>query len=62
MKRIHGLKHICQELVGCRYEPTIGFSSLTDIDYDIELDLDDPEAPEMKEPEQPKKEQDKETG
>jgi len=38
------------------YEPTIGFSNLTDISYDIELDLNDPEAPEIKEPEKPKPE------
>jgi len=39
------------------YEPTIGFSSLTDIEYDIELNLDDTLTPEVKKPEQPKKEQ-----
>jgi len=39
------------------YEPTIGFSSLTDIEYDIELSLDDTLTPEVKKPEQPKKEQ-----
>ena len=35
------------------FEPTIGFSNLTDIDYDIELDGNDPQAPEMNEQEQP---------
>ena len=44
------------------YEPTIGFSGLTDIENDIELSLNDPEMPEVKEPEQPKKEQAEETG
>jgi len=39
------------------YEPTIGFSSLTDIEYDIELNLDDTLTPEVKKTEQPKKEQ-----
>ncbi|MEK5037015.1 DUF4129 domain-containing transglutaminase family protein [Sporosarcina sp. FSL K6-3457] len=39
------------------FEPTIGFNGLTDIDYDLELDLTNPESPEMKEPEQPKQEQ-----
>jgi hypothetical protein len=39
------------------YEPTIGFSNLTDIEYDIEMDRNDPEAPVIKEPEKPKKEQ-----
>ncbi|KAA0941683.1 transglutaminase domain-containing protein [Sporosarcina sp. ANT_H38] len=39
------------------YEPTIGFSGLTDVEYDIELDLNDSEEPEVKEPEQPEKEQ-----
>ena len=39
------------------YEPTIGFSSLTDIEYDIELNLDDTLTPEVKKPVQPKKEQ-----
>jgi transglutaminase-like putative cysteine protease len=39
------------------YEPTIGFSNLTDIEYDIESNLDDPKAPEVKKPEKPKKEQ-----
>ena len=39
------------------YEPTIGFNNLTDIEYDIELNLSDPKAPEVKEPERPKKEQ-----
>lgn len=39
------------------YEPTIGFNSLTDIEYDIEVNLDDTLTPEVKKPEQPKKEQ-----
>ena len=39
------------------YEPTIGFSNLTDIEYDIEMDSNDPEVPEIKEPKKPKKEQ-----
>lgn len=38
------------------FEPTIGFSGLAQIDYDVELDLTDTEVPEVKEPEQPKKE------
>ena len=43
------------------YEPTIGFNSLTDIEYDIELNLDDTLTPEVKKPEQPKKEQTEKT-
>ena len=39
------------------FEPTIGFSGLAQIDYDVELDLTDTEVPEVKKPEQPKKEQ-----
>ncbi|HJF34095.1 MAG TPA: transglutaminase domain-containing protein [Sporosarcina psychrophila] len=39
------------------YEPTIGFSNLTDVDYDIESDHNDPKAPEVKKPEKPKNEQ-----
>jgi transglutaminase-like putative cysteine protease len=39
------------------YEPTIGFNSLTDIEYDIELNLNDTKEPEVKELEQPKKEE-----
>lgn len=31
------------------FEPTIGFSNPTRIDYDIELDISDPEIPEMEE-------------
>ncbi|WP_318618136.1 transglutaminase domain-containing protein [Sporosarcina sp. YIM B06819] len=41
------------------FEPTIGFNGLADIDYDLELDLANPEIPEQKEPEQPKPEQKK---
>lgn len=39
------------------FEPTIGFNGLAQIDYDLELDVANPEVPEAKEPEQPKKEQ-----
>lgn len=39
------------------FEPTIGFSGLAHIDYDVEVDLTNSEVPEVKEPEQPKKEQ-----
>lgn len=39
------------------FEPTIGFGGLAQIDYDLELDLANPEVPEVKELEQPKKEQ-----
>lgn len=35
------------------FEPTIGFSNMTGIDYDLELDLSDPEAPELEERERP---------
>ncbi len=41
------------------FEPTIGFSNLTDIDYDIESNLSDPQAPEVEKPERPKREQTK---
>ncbi|MBE1556731.1 DUF4129 domain-containing transglutaminase family protein [Sporosarcina limicola] len=36
------------------FEPTIGFSGQSNIDFDIELDLGDPEAPAMKEKEKQK--------
>ncbi|WP_203249027.1 DUF4129 domain-containing transglutaminase family protein [Sporosarcina beigongshangi] len=39
------------------FEPTIGFGGLADVDYDLELDLANPEYPEVKEPERPKSEQ-----
>ncbi|WP_342506550.1 transglutaminase domain-containing protein [Sporosarcina sp. FSL K6-2383] len=39
------------------FEPTIGFAGLADVNYDLELDLANPEFPEAKEPEQPKSEQ-----
>lgn len=39
------------------FEPTIGFAGLADVNYDLELDLANPEFPEEKEPEQPKSEQ-----
>ena len=35
------------------FEPTIGFSNMTSIDYDIETDMSDSEVPEMEEREQP---------
>ena len=35
------------------FEPTIGFSNMTSIEYDIETDMSDPEVPEMEEREQP---------
>ncbi|MCG7345911.1 DUF4129 domain-containing transglutaminase family protein [Sporosarcina sp. ACRSL] len=35
------------------FEPTIGFSNMTGIEYDLELDVSDPEAPEMEEREEP---------
>ncbi|GEN83866.1 hypothetical protein SLU01_21780 [Sporosarcina luteola] len=38
------------------FEPTIGFSNLTDIDYDLETDMSDPETPNMEERERPEKE------
>ena len=41
------------------FEPTIGFSNLTDIDYDIELDANDPQVPEMNEQNKPEEEQSK---
>lgn len=40
------------------FEPTIGFSGVSDIDYDIELNLDDPEVREM--PEQKREELERE--
>ncbi|AOV06752.1 DUF4129 domain-containing transglutaminase family protein [Sporosarcina ureilytica] len=40
------------------FEPTIGFSGVADIDYDIELNLDDPEVREM--PEQKREELERE--
>lgn len=43
------------------YEPTIGFNSLTDIEYDIELNLDDTLTPEVKKPKPLKKEQTEKT-
>lgn len=39
------------------FEPTIGFDSSTRIDYDLEMDLDDPEVPEMPKEEREKLEQ-----
>ena len=39
------------------FEPTIGFSNLTDIDYDIELAANDPQVPEMNEQNKPEEEQ-----
>ncbi|WP_172373618.1 DUF4129 domain-containing transglutaminase family protein [Sporosarcina jiandibaonis] len=39
------------------FEPTIGFGGASSIEYDIELQLDDPEVPEMPEPERKKLEQ-----
>ncbi|MBB4826700.1 transglutaminase-like putative cysteine protease [Sporosarcina luteola] len=41
------------------FEPTIGFTNMTSISYDIETSMDDPEAPEMRELE--KQEKEKET-
>ncbi len=38
------------------FEPTVGFAGTTSIEYDIELDLDDPEVPEIPEPEREKQE------
>lgn len=35
------------------FEPTIGFTNPTDIDYDIERDISDPEIPEMEEKDRP---------
>ncbi|MFS0690097.1 transglutaminaseTgpA domain-containing protein [Sporosarcina sp. 179-K 8C2 HS] len=35
------------------FEPTIGFSNMTDIEYDLELDMSDPEVREMEEREKP---------
>lgn len=35
------------------FEPTIGFSNMTDIEYDLETDMSEPEAPEMEEREKP---------
>ncbi|MCM3745270.1 transglutaminaseTgpA domain-containing protein [Sporosarcina luteola] len=35
------------------FEPTIGFSNMTGIEYDLELDMSDPEAPDMEEREKP---------
>ena len=42
------------------FEPTIGFTGQNDINYDIELDLSDPEAPAMKEKEKEKESMKKE--
>lgn len=41
------------------FEPTIGFAGTTSIEYDIELDINDPEVPEMPEQEREKHEQKK---
>lgn len=41
------------------FEPTIGFNGQTNIDYDIELDRNDPEIPEMPERKQKELEQEK---
>ncbi|QTD43060.1 transglutaminase domain-containing protein [Sporosarcina sp. Te-1] len=38
------------------FEPTIGFTNMASIDYDTETSLDDPQAPEMQEKENPEKE------
>ena len=35
------------------FEPTIGFSNLTGIEYDLETDMSEPEVPEMEERERP---------
>ena len=42
------------------FEPTIGFSNLTDIDYDIELAANDPQVPEMNEQNKPEEERSEE--
>ena len=39
------------------FEPTIGFNGPTSIEYDIELELDDPEVPEMPKEERERLEQ-----
>lgn len=39
------------------FEPTIGFSNLTDIEYDIELEANDPQVSEMNEQNKPEEEQ-----
>lgn len=39
------------------FEPTLGFSGVASIDYDLELEIDDPEVPEMPEEEREKLEQ-----
>lgn len=41
------------------FEPTIGFSGTNSIEYDIELDINDPEVPEMPEKERERHEQEK---
>ena len=41
------------------FEPTIGFAGTTSIEYDIELDINDPEVPEMPEQERKRHEQEK---
>lgn len=41
------------------FEPTIGFAGTTSIEYDIELDINDPEVPEMPEQERERHEQEK---
>ncbi|GKV56364.1 hypothetical protein NCCP2222_23110 [Sporosarcina sp. NCCP-2222] len=38
------------------FEPTIGFTNMAGIDYDIETSLDDPQSPEMQEKEREEKE------
>lgn len=43
------------------FEPTIGFGGPATIDYDIELDLSDPEIPEKKEQEKPEKQEKEKT-
>ncbi|WP_339253760.1 DUF4129 domain-containing transglutaminase family protein [Sporosarcina sp. FSL W8-0480] len=40
------------------FEPTIGFSNPTDITYDLETDISDPEMPNMEERERPEPKQD----
>ncbi len=42
------------------FEPTIGFTNLTDIDYDVELEANDPQVAERDEKNKPEEEQSKE--
>jgi len=44
------------------FEPTIGFAGTASIEYDIELDLDDPEVPEMPEQERERQKEKKAKG